>query len=205
MSYPRAIWPGSAIISAMSRFLVASLVVAAGCSKSAANQETQQKPGGNEKVMVPGAYDQAPTMGKAAPTPVGQAPGGEVDPFKLTADEGQLMIRPPVDAKAGAESVAKIMVTPGKGYHVNTEFPIKLTLDTPAGVTLAKAQFIAGGHDKALGDAEALDDTQLTIAVKLTPAASGNGTINGSFKFAVCDKDTCLAKKETIAIAVAAN
>jgi hypothetical protein len=181
------------------------LVVAVGCSKSAANQEPQPATGGNEKVMVPGAYDQAQTMGKAAPAIEGVATGGTDDAFRLKAEEGQLMIHAPADAKAGTEIIAKIMVTPGKGYHVNTEFPIKLTLDATTGVTLAKAKFEAGGHDKALGDAEALDDNQLTIAVKLTPAASGRYTINGSFKFAVCDKDTCLAKKETIAISVAAN
>jgi hypothetical protein len=72
-------------------------------------------------------------------------------------------------------------------------------------VTLAKDKFIAGGHDKAKGDADELDEKQLAIAVKLTPAASGSYTINGNFKFAVCDRDQCLAKQETIAIAVAAN
>jgi len=96
-------------------------------------------------------------------------------------------------------------VTPGRGYHVNTEYPIKLTLTQPDGLALAKATFVAGGHDNGKGDADALDEKQLAFAVKLTPAASGSYTINGSFKFAVCDKDQCLAKKETIAIAVAAK
>jgi hypothetical protein len=96
-------------------------------------------------------------------------------------------------------------VTPGKGYHVNTEYPVKLTLTSPAGVTLAKAEFLAGGSAKGKGDADVLDENQLAIAVKLTAAQSGSYTINGNFKFAVCDKDQCLAKKETIAIAVAAK
>jgi hypothetical protein len=39
----------------------------------------------------------------------------------------------------------------------------------------------------------------------MTPSASGNYTISGKFKFAVCDHDQCLAKQETIAIAVAAK
>jgi len=72
-------------------------------------------------------------------------------------------------------------------------------------MTLAKDKFVAGGHDKAQGDADALDEKQLAFAVKLTPAASGSYTINGNFKFAVCDKDQCLPKQETIAIAVAAK
>ena len=127
------------------------------------------------------------------------------DRTRLKPEEGKLAIDPPADAKAGAEAIAKITVTPGAGYHVNTEYPTKLTLTAPDGVTLAKDKFIAGGHDKSRGDADALDEQRLAIAVKLTPAASGSYTINGNFKFAVCDKDQCLAKQETIAIAVAAK
>jgi hypothetical protein len=72
-------------------------------------------------------------------------------------------------------------------------------------VTLAKAQLSAGGADKAKGDAEAFEERKMAFAVKLTPGASGNYTVNGTFKFAVCDKDQCRPKKETIAIAVAAQ
>src|SRR5262249_11056050 len=137
--------------------------------------------------------------------PTAPAPAGDADRFRLKPEEGKLAIDPPGEAKAGNEAVARITVTPGAGYHVNTEYPIKLTLTPPSGVTLAKDKFTAGGHDKARGDADALDEKQLAFAVKLTPAASGNYTINGNFKFAVCDRDQCLAKQETIAIAVAAK
>jgi hypothetical protein len=141
---------------------------------------------------------------EAAPAPPAGAASDD-DRFKLKPEEGKLAIELPTDAKAGTESVAKITVTPGTGYHVNTEYPIKLTLTPPQGVTLAKASFVAGGRDNAKGDADALDEKQLAIAVKLTPAAAGSYTVNGTFKFAVCDHDQCLAKKETIAIAVAAK
>ncbi len=71
------------------------------------------------------------------------------------------------------------------GYHVNTEFPIKLTLDAPpSGVTLAKTEWKAGGSSKDKGDADALDEQHLALSIKLTPAASGTYTMNGSFKFA---------------------
>lgn len=152
-------------------------------------------------IAVPGAPMGRGTEAKA-PAP---APSASDDArYKLKPEEGKLAIEP-VSAKAGAEAVARITVTPGSGYHVNTEYPIKLTLTPPAGVTLAKDKFVAGGHDKAQGDADALDEKQLAFAIKLTPASSGDYTINGNFKFAVCDKDQCLAKQETIAIAVAAK
>jgi hypothetical protein len=133
------------------------------------------------------------------------AAAADDDRFKLKPEEGKLAIEPPSEARAGSEAVARITVTPGSGYHVNTEYPVKLTLTQPDGMTLAKATFVAGGHDKGKGDTDAFDEKQLAISVKMTPAASGSYTVNGTFKFAVCDADQCLAKKETIAIAVAAK
>lgn len=198
------------MLRGMARLSLVLLVAAAACSKSAGNQDKVSSPppsaasGAPDVIAVPQA-GQGPSMGKPeAAAPAAAAPGKDDDRFKLKPEEGKLAIEAP-DAKAGSEAVAKIVVTPGAGYHVNTEYPVKLTLTAPAGVTLAKSEFLAGGHDKGKGDTEVFDEKQLAIAVKLTPAQSGSYTINGSFKFAVCDKDQCLAKKETIAIAVAAK
>ena len=207
----------------MSRWLLLSLVVATGCSKSAGsqNQETGNKVA-EDKIDVPGAAaagakgapEGAPSMG-GTPSPgtegatmggAGNAPppGAADDQFKLKPEEGKLVIESPADAKAGAEAAAKIVVTPGSGFHINKEFPTKLVLTKVDGVALAKEQLIAGGHDGGKGDADAFDDNQLAFTVKLTPTA-GSHTISGTFKFAVCDKDSCLAKKETISIVVAAK
>lgn len=199
--------------------LLTSLLIAAaaGCSNPAAKQDTgkvAEGGGGTQEVVaVPGA-DQVPppnmkgagpgaTIGGTDGARTG-APAGD-DPFKLKPEEGQLAIEPPAQVKAGTEVAAKVTVTPAGPYKINTEFPTKLELQAPAGVTVAKATLTAGGHDKAQGDADAFDDKQLAFTVKLTPGQSGTHTINGTFKFAVCDKDTCLAKKEQITIAVAAN
>lgn len=210
------------IANAPGRALLAACLLVA-CSKSAGNQDKVAAPpppsGSQDVIAVPkgGPAPGAPSMGgnPAEPAAAGGtaaagaagAPGAtsDDDRFKLKPEEGTLAITPPADAKPGSEAVATITVTPGKGYHVNTEYPIKLTLTSPSGVALAKAEFVAGGHGNPKGDADALDEKQLAFAVKLTPAASGSYTINGNFKFAVCDRDQCLAKKETIAIAVAAK
>jgi hypothetical protein len=194
-----------------------AVIAAAACSKSAGNPEKVASPPATastapaaDVIDVPkGPSKGLPSMGGAPGAepakPSTGGPASEEDRFKLKPNEGKLAIQLPADAKVGAESIARITVTPGAGYHVNTEYPVKLTLAPPQGVTLAKSQFVAGGHDKAKGDADALDDNQLAIAVKLTPTASGGYTINGDFKFAVCDADQCLAKKEAISIAVAAK
>jgi hypothetical protein len=88
-----------------------------------------------------------------------------------------------------------------------TELATAFAISTTSGVTIAKPELKAGGHDKDKGDADAFDEHQLAFTVKLTPSAAGNYTINGTFKFAVCDKagSTCLAKKEPIAIQIAAK
>ena len=207
MYYLWAILLRFAILHGMSRFALFTLCVLAACSKSAGNQEKVSAPpssgGGQDVIAVPQG---GPSMGQhkdVAPTPPTPVPAD--DRSRLRPEEGKLAIEPPPEAKAGAEAVAKITVTPGAGFHVNTEYPTKLTLTSPQGVTLAKAQFVAGGHDKAKGDADALDEKQLAFAIKLTPATTGSYTINGDFKFAVCDASQCLPKRETIAITVAAK
>jgi hypothetical protein len=185
----------------MRRLPVVLLVLVAGCSKSAGTKEKPDETlGGNDRVAVPGAKGGGPTES----VPIS---GGDEKRFRLQPEEGAIAIEAPAGAKAGGEAIAKIVVTPTDKYKVNTEFPTKLTLETADGVTIAKAELKAGGQDKAKGDAEVFEESKLTFAVKLTPAKSGSYTINGSFKFAVCDRagSTCLAKKEPIAIQVAAQ
>ena len=189
-------------------------LAAAGCSKPAANQDTgtttakTDMGGGGGRVAVPGG--EAPKMtsgmgGSGSAEGASGAKGSTADEsFRLKPEEGQLAVEAPKDVVAGAELTVKIQVTPAGPYKINKEFPTKLTLESPSGVTLAKAQLTAGGHDQVKGDADAFEDKQLAFTVKLTPT-SGNHTINGTFKFAVCDKDTCLAKKEQISIVVAAK
>ena len=192
----------------MSRWSFAVVLLVAACTKSAPKDNgsstgTEAK-GGGDRVMVPGGEVAPPKMGVGGGESV-QAKGAGGDPQKLAPDEGKLAIDAPADAKAGAEATAKITVTPGAGYHVNTEFPTKLTLTAPEGVTLAKTEWKMGGPSKDKGDADVFEEQQLLLGIKLTAAKSGSYTINGTFKFAVCDKDSCRPKKETIAIQVAAK
>jgi len=205
MLLPMAISLRFAILPGMSRLALFALCVIAACSKSAGNQDKVASPppsgGASDVVQVPHG---GPSMGPPKEAVPANAPPAD-DRSRLHPEEGKLAIELPADAKAGAEVIAKVTVTPGAGYHVNTEYPTKLTLTPPQGVTLAKAELAAGGHDNAKGDADALDEKQLAFAVKLTPAASGSYTINGNFKFAVCDKSQCLPKREAIAITVAAK
>jgi hypothetical protein len=173
----------------------------AGCSKSAGTKDTPN-------VADPGPGPAAAGGGEviAPPTPAGAgAPAQNNDAFKLKPEEGRLSIEVPPDAVAGQETIARVIVTPSEKFKINFEFATKLTLEPPAEVTAAKTELKAGGQAQAKGDAEKFEEKGLAFAVKLTPTKSGTHTVKGSFKFAVCDKDQCLAKKEPIEIQLAAK
>jgi hypothetical protein len=185
----------SVLTAVLAAVLAAGL--AGGCSKSAGSKDSPKPAttGPQEMVAVPGGAAGA-----------GGAKGGGTDEaYKLKPEEGQLSVEVPPDAVAGKETTARVIVTPTQKFKINFEFSTKLTLEPPADVTLAKAELKAGGPSKAQGDAEKFEEKQLAFAVKLTPTKSGSHTINGTFKFAVCDKDQCRAKREPIAIQVAAK
>jgi hypothetical protein len=194
----------------MSRIAVVAaalfMLAAAGaaCSKSSGTRDTPKvaaPTGGMESAGAP----LVPAPGGAEGAQAAPGARGNSDAFKLKPDEGQLSIVVPPDAEVGKETTARVVVTPSSKYKINFEFSTKLTLDPPADVTLAKSEFKAGGQAQVKGDAEKFEEKELAFSVKLTPTKSGTHTVNGTFKFAVCDKDACLAKKETIAFQLAAK
>lgn len=197
------------------------VAVVAGCTKAPpSNQEPTSAKLGNELAPSERGGAQVRSVGEGVTggakggdfggPPEGLAPGSnkaDEARFRLQPAEGKLAVESPAAAKANSEVLAKVTVTAGDAYKVNTEFPTKLTLETTDGVTVAKAELHAGGPDKLKGDAEVFDEHHAVFSIKLTPTTAGTRTVNGLFKFAVCDKagSTCLAKKERIAIQLAAN
>jgi hypothetical protein len=100
-------------------------------------------------------------------------------------------------AKANTKAVAKIKVESKGAYHVNKEFPTKLTLEAPAGVTLEKAKQTAK-------DAVKLDDKAAEFEVAFTSSEKGKKEFKGELKFALCDNagKECLPKSEKISFTV---
>lgn len=194
---PRQIWVAFAF------------VLASACGKPNPTQETAPVPGGDQKVQVPGAGgDKVAVPNANGPSgSSGGTPGGAAidDPrFHLQPEEGTLTIGK-AEGKAGAPLVATINLAPTAGRHLATDYPIKIALEAPAGVTLTKAELTAGGRDKVQGDADTLTEQGLAFSVKATAAAAGTYEIKGTFKFGVCDSESCHPKKQPITIAVAAN
>ena len=138
----------------------------------------------------------AETATPRGPAPVATAGGGAGD--DKNDSSFNLQVASPDAVKAGAEAIAHVTVTPGSGYHVNQEFPTKLVVTPPDGVTIAKAEL----HKE---DAAAFTETKLQFDVKMTPAKAGTYKVAAMLKFAVCTESSCDPKKREIAFDVAAN
>ncbi len=202
------------MLPVMSRVLLLALLIAAngcaGCgngSKSPGDQgNAPTKTGDGEKIQVPGSAkgaDLQPTDTGAQPA--GAPTAGATDPrFHLKPEEGTITVGKG-EAKAGSEATAKLELAPATGYHVATDYPIKLSLEAPAGVKLAKTELSAGGRNKDQGDASTLSEQQLAFAIKATADKPGSYEIQGVFKFGICEKESCHPKKQPITITVAAN
>jgi hypothetical protein len=99
-------------------------------------------------------------------------------------------------AKAGAKAVATISVQPKGPYHINKEFPTKLTIDAPAGVTIEKAK-------QSAKDAVKFGDTAAEFQVAFTPESAGKKSFTGELRFAVCEGEkACVPKTEKISFTV---
>jgi hypothetical protein len=98
-------------------------------------------------------------------------------------------------AKAGERAVAKISVQPKGDFHVNTEYPIKLTLNPPDGVKLEKTK-------QTKDDAKRFEKAGLDFEVAFTSDGSGTKAFSGELKFAVCTDTECKPTVEKVAFDV---
>lgn len=168
----------------MSRLAVALTLslTACACSKSKSSKPEPQ-----------------PTAETGAPKPATKGGGAESAMPEGDGASFQLTIDAPAPVAPGGEAIARLTVVPTAGYHINQDFPTKLTLEPKEGIALAKTEF-------AVADAEKFDESQLIFAVKATPAASGSYQVDGKLKFAVCKgEEDCEPKRRSVSFTVAAQ
>ena len=138
-----------------------------------------------------------PEAGKPADGGTAAAGGTKVieggDPVD---DRYTLRVDPPADAVAGREGTVKVTVVPKAPWHMNLDFPTSLAIGAPDGVTLAK-------QEMKKADADKLDENSAEYSVKFTPAAAGDKSFTGKFKFAVCQDEACSPVTEEVAFKVA--
>lgn len=199
------------MLRGMSRVLVLALLIGgAACgngSKSPGDQgKTPTGPAGEEKIAVPGAPRDAPDPATAVAAPGATTSIGTADDprFHLKPEEGTITVQKG-EAKVGSEATAGLSLAPAQGYKVATDYPIKLQLEAPEGIKLAKTELSAGGRNKVQGDAATFSEQALAFAIKATADKAGSYEIKGVFKFGICEKDSCHPKKQPVTITVAAN
>lgn len=179
----------------MRRLAVAAVLLAVvACKKADSTKPSGAPPGGT--AAMAGGGDRGASGGPSGAIKGGGEGAGPATPGG--PDEQYQVEAVAVTGAPGAETVAHVVVRPGKGFHMNKDYPTKLSLELPAGVTAAKPVLEPA-------DAEAFDDTQLAFAVKLTAANAGDYSIPGTLKFAVCTESTCNPKKHAIALALKAQ
>lgn len=99
--------------------------------------------------------------------------------------------------KAGDKATATVTVKAKGNFHVNLEYPHKLILTTPEGVTVEKAKLVAS-------DAK-ISKEELQFTVAATSATAGKKTIEAELKSAVCSEDACQPFSEKVTIQVEAK
>jgi hypothetical protein len=173
------------VLSRMRTVLAMLLLV--GCSKPEPVREMEP-----EKIAIPGERTRA----------VVRPPGTAAQAATLSPEEGSLEVVQPASARIGAAATARIRVTPGKGFHINTEYPFVVSLASAPGVTIAK-QRLEGGRRGSTGDAETLAETELSIPITVTPNDAGPHELTGTITFGICKRDMCLSREMPITVTVA--
>ena len=127
---------------------------------------------------------------------VDSAHSGESETRTLASDDSyRLELELPAAVAKGSEGVAFVTIAAKAGWHVNQDFPTKLTIDAPDGVEVDKAV-------QRADDAVKLTDHEARFAIKYTATSAGTKAFGGSVKFAVCTDDTCDPKRVKLAFKV---
>ncbi|MBI5477654.1 MAG: hypothetical protein HY906_02290 [Deltaproteobacteria bacterium] len=109
---------------------------------------------------------------------------------QAAATNYSLAVESPKHAKVGEAARAVVRVVPKNPWKVNLKYPIRLKLQPPAGVEVAKAELTAG-------DAQ-VSEKEAKFEVGYTLKEAGSKTVSGELKFSVCVSDKCDIKKEAV-------
>jgi hypothetical protein len=104
----------------------------------------------------------------------------------------------PDKVTTGSKGTATLEIVPKKGWHLNDEFPYKLTITAPAGAKVAKPE--QGKQDTVSFSHEAMK-----WAIDFETSSAGDKAFTGKVKFAVCTETSCDPKKEELAFKVKAE
>jgi hypothetical protein len=99
-------------------------------------------------------------------------------------------------AKVGEKGKLVLVIEPtAPKIHVNAEAPLKIKLEAPAGLKLAKAELGHGDAAKPGADAPRFE-------VPFTAAAAGRQEARAAMKFYICSDTWCVQQTRDVAIPV---
>jgi hypothetical protein len=94
-------------------------------------------------------------------------------------------------AKVKERAVAKVSVAPKGAFHVNLEYPVKLSIVAPDGVKLEKEK-------QTKDDAKRFVKEGLDFEVAFVSDAPGKKSFTGEVRFAVCTDTDCKPSSEKV-------
>ena len=113
----------------------------------------------------------------------------------FAASEYKVDVKAP-SAKKGEKATAVLHVQGQGDFHVNEEYPVKLTITAPAGVKLEKATM-------KKEDAAKFGKDGADFNIAFTSSDTGKKDFTGDFKFAVCKgSEACKPVAEKVSFSV---
>jgi hypothetical protein len=117
----------------------------------------------------------------------------------LSATEGRFEIEAPTQSHVGEVATAWIRIFPAAGFHINTSYPLIVSLAmSDGGVRVQKLQLDAA-------DAERLDERGLSIPIAITPTSLGDHKVTGSIHFGICNDGACLSRAMPLDVSIVAS
>ena len=104
-------------------------------------------------------------------------------------------VKAPASAKKGEKATAKLHVEGTGGFHLNQEYPTKLTLTAPSGVKLEKDKMTKA-------DAAKFKEDGADFEIAFTSSDAGKKEFSGELKFATCRTTDCVPASEKVAFTV---
>lgn len=185
----------------LSLMACAPLALAIGCSKSDSPETTPSEtevsaaaepapPQGGDlegaiAAIGPKTVTAIGASGKTKVLEVGNTTLAETDTYVVKANV-------PESTTTGADAVVTINLTPKTGWKINQEFPTKLSVTPPEGVSLTSAT-------QSASDADTFSEKVAVFHVKFNAASTGAKKFTADFRFAVCTDATCDPKKASLA------
>ncbi len=123
-----------------------------------------------------------------APRPRASAPAPDGPRFDVAIDA-------PASVIAGKANQARIQISPRAPWHMNMDYPPKLTMNQSGGVELDT-------RERRGADASRFDADGLAFELPFTPKTKGTQHITGELHFAVCGAEACAPQSVPVDVTV---